>query len=294
MILILTYDLKFDEAARCLDGITIDGHKKVHTLTLNNLLNSCEFSFYKEGSETYVKGTLPNGLEFDGKKDILLNRALSFEKLSIDNRPIKEPTRKEFQLFLISFLKGFKKKTSLPGLYSLCGDKLPLNLQWHHLKNQAGLDLSYPDFEYSFGYDTPQIEGLKKPVFTQPDNYYYWKSEKNDKPRWNSFIIDKPEGLPIVSYFSGSCISVQAFDESQKIEESIINKIKEYTSVIKKQFNYFMGEMVFFLENENLKFGFISPLFKISAQYQGLPSTLKTGLLDYVRGHELEKEEKIK
>ena len=113
--------------------------------------------------------------------------------MSIDNI-FKEPTRK--RVSIISH--KFSKITSLPGLYSLCGDKLPLNLQWH----QKNVSIYPKYFEYSFGYDTSN-EGAQKPVFTEPDNYYYWKSEKNDKPRWNSFIIDKPEGLPIVSYFSG-------------------------------------------------------------------------------------------
>ncbi len=256
---LLIYDNEFEPISAAI----IKNKKKLNVkiLHLKDLIDNVEIFDEFDSKKTKIRWYISDKEKVtNSNKTFVVNRLFNFsdELFNEFSSQDKEYAKSEFWAYLVFSLNSFKNITENPGIGALAGQCLSLPQQWDLIeKNET--DVSTPDFYC--GPEELLIEEFKNNcIFTNPYNFYTWKvNEPKKSEEDNVFAIKKPKGHPVLAFNVGK--KVYLYDqEHQKKEfsDKTKEKIKFMSKKIHKIFNYFISEILFFVDDENITFAMIS------------------------------------
>ncbi|MBQ0141167.1 MAG: hypothetical protein KBT36_18040 [Kurthia sp.] len=149
--------------------------------------------------------------------------------------------------------------------YTEMGKLLPLPTQWQII-NKHFLDINTPEFRYGYGPEVIDYSDLLNPIFKSPFDLYSWKPNKRkDIKVWDEFVVSRPKGTPVISFKISEGVIVDSLDGTHimdDIKENIIYK----TKIIIKLFEASIGEILWFVEDNNITFCAFSLFLSGAAQ----------------------------
>lgn len=224
-------------------------------LSLDTLLKDTIIFDEFDESEVKIEWTLSSGLKIFNSKDYyIINRILSipetlFQDFSEEDRNY---SLSEFRSYLAFAIEAFPHCFSKPGAFGLSGNRFSLPRQWEIIK-KSNLSVKVPN--YYLG-NIHYCSLAKNIIYSEPFNYYYWKS--NEKIKNASFAFEKPEGKPIIACIIGDEIEVFPHYTSDNLSIKDIKLAKEQCRALSKLFDYPIAECLFFLDDLKANFGMIS------------------------------------
>jgi hypothetical protein len=176
-------------------------------------------------------------------------------------------------------LQEFSQVWGTPGMYSPVGHLLPLNLQWRLFAARIR-DISTPKFVYGFGTEKVDVSDFRQPIWKSPFDVYGWKpAEEINVPRLHPFVVDKPSGYPVILFFAGEAAAVFPLGSPHDVDDRVRERLINRTNDIKNMFGAFMGETLFFLDQDELTFAAFSHYLKTSLADKQLSDVLDRGLV---------------
>ncbi len=197
--------------------------------------------------------------QWEYNESLVINRMSHVPEEVILNYPEADQVAIEQDIY--SFLSGVlngKKSSSYPDLFGLGNSIMPLHYQWNKIK-QADIDIKVPSFFYGFKEENPfNYESTKTStiIYSHPLKVYNWR--ENLVKKKNVFCFVKPKGIPYQVFISFDSIFIQALTIQKieaKIETKLVNKAKNIADV----FNHKIVEFLFFIDEEDIAFGMMSP-----------------------------------
>jgi hypothetical protein len=183
----------------------------------------------------------------------LINRAFigkdTLESSSQAERPSQLALQTEIESALVAAISGSRKATARPGLYSLCGDNLPLYLQWSRIRSECP-DFNTPNYTYAFGSLAPEVEQFKNVIYKSAYDHKTWKPNSPPALWWHTFAVDRPDGTPVVASVIGDDAVVVG-----DVAEPVICSIRKQSISMARLFGSEFGEILFFVEGSEVCFG---------------------------------------
>jgi hypothetical protein len=198
--------------------------------------------------------------QWEYNESLVINRMSHVPEEVILNYPEADQVaiEQDIYAFLSGVLNG-KNSSSYPDLFGLGNSIIPLHYQWNKIK-QENIDVKVPKFFYGFKDGNPfNYESTKTStiIYSHPLKVYNWR--ENLVKQKNVFCFVKPKGIPYQVFMSFDSIVIQALTIETKIETKIekqlINKVKNIANV----FNHKIVEFLFFIDEEDITFGMMSP-----------------------------------
>lgn len=186
----------------------------------------------------------------------LLNRAF-ISAATLAERPIdciSEPSlQTELESALLDAIGACPDTTARPGMYSLCGDHLPLYLQWQRM-NAACPDLPTPRYAYAFGSVAPEVGEFSHPIYKSAYDLRAWKPNSPPSFWWHTFVVERPAGQPIIASVIGMTVLLHGLVEAQ----SVYHRIVQVSRQICREFGSAFGEILYFVSGETVTFAAFS------------------------------------
>ncbi len=132
----------------------------------------------------------------------------------------------------------------------ICQPSVSLPQQWKRVSNS--LRISVP--EYYWGLKS--LNNLHaNTVYSNIYNCLNWKPNRAPENEEHIFCFQRPSGIPCFT----ACIGNQCFiSDAQAIPAAAHKLLKTLTRKIAKQLNFFIAEMLFFIDEETITFGCVS------------------------------------
>ena len=145
------------------------------------------------------------------------------------------------------------------------GHILPLNLQWRAFAAGAK-DIATPNFVYGFGSEEIDTSSFREPVWKSIFDLYTWQGDQEGaRPELHKFVVDKPLGIPVMVYFVDSACSLFPLHSGDSISISASSRLRNCAKLLQSTFKWFMGEALFYLDQDKVVFAACSPLMTTSA-----------------------------
>jgi hypothetical protein len=160
------------------------------------------------------------------------------------------------------------------------GHALPLNLQWRALSGRVP-DIGTPRFIYGFGAETVDVSDFREPLWKSPFDLYTWKAvDGGTRQELHAFVIDKPAGEPVVSYFVGSQSDSFKLRSGADLDadEVVLEKIRRGVEAAGDLFKAYMGECLFFVDGQDVVFAAFSQHMKTSVAHDRFLATVERSL----------------
>lgn len=195
----------------------------------------------------------------------------------IDLFKTKQNTAMEYRLSVENFLSSVDACSSKPGLYSLVGNKFPLNLQWKIILDKFK-SLSTPEFYYVFGREEKEFtEDMKKKGYIKMDpNIIYDWTDNTLENQWHPFYVKKPCGQAYIYSFiedNSLLLNIEGSDVDDVKSHGIL---KEVLPKIRKSFRAYSGEILFFKDDDKLVYGGLSHSHASSSRSNSYPGFVKS------------------
>lgn len=212
-------------------------------------------------AQSEIKLRANGGYEFEAAdhisaiadSELIINRALiskdTLSSYTLNERPSPLALQTEVESAVGAAITAARDATARPGLYSLCGDNLPLYLQWQCVHN-AFLDFSIPDYAYAFGSLAPEVASFRRVVYKSAYDFKTWRPNEPPATWWHTFAVDRPAGTPVVASVVGNGVVVMGDIDVQQS-----SRICEASPVIARLFGSDFGEILYFINGTELYFG---------------------------------------
>ena len=145
------------------------------------------------------------------------------------------------------------------GVRGVSRSLLPLNAQWFEIRRILP-NLAIPEFTYAFGYEQADLTALNDPIQKSVWSLFDWKEERHlsiDEARRHQFFVERPKGVPLISYFLGKDFSAVHFPrEAMTIDAA---RIDEINHAARSAFKSECGELLLYAEGQELRFYAFSP-----------------------------------
>lgn len=154
--------------------------------------------------------------------------------------------------------------------YATVGTLVPLFTQWRIVRETVP-SVEVPEFLYGYGPEEVDVSSMHDPLFKSPFDIYNWRqSAPPDDEPFDVFVVDKPAGRPIMSYFLFDEIHVHGLhDPASDLESALEARIRNATGRIASAFRGDMGEILWFAQADSLVFAAYSHALNAAAR---LPS----------------------
>lgn len=192
-----------------------------------------------------------NELFISNKSHHLLNRVLFFPESLFSNFILedKDYAQREFEAYIgFSFnaFLGVSNKTTT----GLCEKLLSMPQQWIRISKKC--DVSIPKYYWGPSILNP-LKG-NRIVTSDIYNYLNWNPKFNTEKQGHVFCFEKPKGAPVFVLVMGHKMLITSDIVLTASEE---NKILELSKNISMLMQYFISEILFFIDGLNVIFGCI-------------------------------------
>jgi hypothetical protein len=166
--------------------------------------------------------------------------------------------------------------------YSTVGRLLPLPTQWR-LVGQAGLPVSTPRFLYGYGPMPVDTSTLQRPTFKSPYDLYHWRSNQPEEGEiWDQFVVESPEGAPVLVSFLGEDYAVNALRKGEElVAEEHSAPLVSLSRRIADVFGAKLGEVLWYVNGDHIMFAAFSHYLKGASLTPGFSSRAAAFLEDY-------------
>lgn len=213
--------------------------------------------------------------------NMVMDRVIEVSNKSLENIDNNDNVISKGQVYQ-AYTKLLELNTDDNCQYSTAGYLLPLNSQWQIIKAN-GIPVDTPNYLHGYGPEIIDISSLKHPIFKSPFDYYRWKP--NDRPEGlaiDEFVVEKPAGVPVLSYFLGDQISDPVvLNSAENISSESSLKIAKISLKIKELFLFEVGEILWYVDADNITFAALSPFLNGASNQNGFRQSVKSYLEGY-------------
>ena len=190
-----------------------------------------------------------------------------------------------YQTLLCDFMGMESRRSS----YSTVGNLVPLFTQWRIVRETIP-SVEVPDFLYGYGPEKIDISGMRDPLFKSPFDIYNWRqSDPPGEGAFDVFVVDKPVGRPVLSYFLFGEIHVHDLhDPASDLESGLGSRIRNATCRIAPAFRGDMGEMLWFANGRSLVFAAYSHVLNAASRLPSIDAAVHH-VVDSGPGFEVER-----
>ena len=185
--------------------------------------------------------------------DYLLNRAFIYdESLQVtDEFPFKV-VQLETECTFRRLIDSAEHSSGRTGLYGLCGDYLPLYLQWKNVQ-ALGSAIATPRYDYAFGNLKPSTEGFANTIYTSPFDLRSWQPNSPPERDWHTFVVERPAGTPVIATIINNTVML-----SQELAQETEQQLRNASHAISRLFGSIFGESLFFVDDNKITFAAFS------------------------------------
>lgn len=198
--------------------------------------------------------SLPDALKAPFRNgSYLLNRAFIYaESLQVPSGFPLKVVQLETECVFRQLIDSAERTSARTGLYGLCGDYLPLYLQWKQVRT-LGLPIETPRYDYAFGVLPPATDGFANTVYKSPFDLRAWRPNEPPERDWHTFVLERPAGLPVVATIINNSVLL-----SQPLDQSTEQRLHEASRSISRLFGSTCGEILYFIDEDKLTFAVFS------------------------------------
>ncbi|OQS11257.1 hypothetical protein B0T37_07360 [Chromobacterium violaceum] len=236
-----------DEVVESLSRIA--GARELETLAAEDMLAGVSCEVDNRGL-SFLRGARPGAVVPDGV--FLINRLFMNQKLFEQAAGDAVAAQTEIEAYFRQALSLTAACSSRPGMYALCGDYLPLFLQW---KRASGLSfpLATPRYDYAFGRAYPEVGDFSSVVYKSPFDLRGWKPNSPPDAMWHTFSVERPKGVPVACAVLGDGV---LFNPGGDV--AIPDWLGEASVAIARLFGACFGEILYFINGESACFASFS------------------------------------
>ena len=209
------------------------------------------------------------------KAKACLNRAFINDKTLTQSKEDTRVLQTELEDVLRKQINDIPNASARAGMYGLCGDYLPLYLQWQRVKDKLS-DCLVPRYEYAFGSVAPNIADFKSPIFKSVFDFRTWKPNTPPSTFWHTFVVDRPAGVPLVAVIVGEKVFF-----SNGLESELQKRLEHYSVIIARAFGSEFGEILYFIDGESVCFAAHSHVIRLDIPTQSLDDAVATVVQKY-------------
>lgn len=223
----------------------------MHVLCLEEGIQQGKWQMDEAGRFTL---TLPEAMQQPIKNgSYLLNRAFVYdESLQVSTEFPLKVVQLETECALHKLINAAEQTSARTGLYGLCGDHLPLYLQWKQVKT-LGLSIETPRYDYAFGVLPPATDGFTNTIYKSPFDLRAWRPNEPPERDWHTFVVEKPAGIPVVASVINTSVLL-----SKDLDQAIEQRLHTASRSISQLFGSIFGEVLFFVDDDRLTFAAFS------------------------------------
>lgn len=214
----------------------------------------------------------------------VLDRVVSISSRTVGLIRANSPTISKGQISLAyeKFLSDSGVTPAKGRCYSTVGKLLPLTSQWSLVKTNL-INLMVPKYVHSYGSEPVGNHGFSNPIYKSPFDLYSWKTntKQPEKETIDEFIVDRPIGSPLLSYFLGKIVTVKHLNAELRISSSTEATIRSLTADIAEIFDAKAGEVLWFCDDSNLTFAAFSHHLSAASLQEEFRTNASQFLHDY-------------
>ena len=185
--------------------------------------------------------------------DYLINRAFIYdESLQLSGDFPPDVIQLEVECCFRHWIDKVKHTSACSGLYGLCGNYLPLYLQWKQV-SKLNLDLNLPRYDYAFGSLTPETQDFNNTIYKSPFDCRTWRPNSAPEQYWHSFVVERPQGMPVIAIIAHDDVLFNT-----DVEPKIAERLQDYSLVLAHLFGSRFGEILYFIDGELISFAAFS------------------------------------
>ena len=188
------------------------------------------------------------------KDFVLLNRVLYVPKVLFSNfaKIDRDYAQREFEAYLGFAFNAFRGIGNQVANGS-CVDNISLPQQW----NRVGQEFEIRTPNYYWGPCSLNPLNNQKPVvYSKIYNFLNWSVNSKPQESNHVFCFEKPPGKPV---FILSIGKEQLLSSDIQLTDELKDRIKILAGQISVFFNYFISEILIFVDGDDLYFGCINP-----------------------------------
>lgn len=209
----------------------------------------------------------------------LLNRAFIYdESLQVSTEFPLKVVQLETECAFRRLIDSAEQASARTGLYALCGDYLPLYLQWKRVQT-LDLPIVTPRYDYAFGNLPPATDGFANTIYKSPFDLRSWKPNEPPQRDWHTFVVERPAGVPVVATVINNTVLL-----NKALEQDSEQLLHTASRLISQLFGTAFGEVLFFADDDKLTFAAFS---HVTSQ------TIDASIMDEIMQQELVSLEEI-
>lgn len=213
-----------------------------------------DFEVFDELSDsgTIIQWYKGQELYLSNRANFLLNRVLHIPSTLFANfkKVDKEYAQHELAAYLGFSFNAFSGVGNQCA-NGVCGEMLSLPCQWQKIKKKFAINVP----NYYWGPINGNCLNKKALIYTHVYNFFNWSITDKQAKEKHVFCFEKPQGIPVFIFSIGN---QQLITAENALSAELAAKLKKLAREINKDFNYFISEILIFVEGVSLNFGCIN------------------------------------
>lgn len=236
----------------------------IDLIFIDDLLNKYQIHDELNDEEINIKWYENNTLKYTNATHSLLNRIVHLDKALFNNFKFqdREYAKREFESYLGFALNGFRKAQKI-AINGVCEHIYSLPQQWKLVSQR----LSLPVPKYYWGSkDYEPFKHDSNIIHSGIYNFLNWSPLSVNNENTSSFCFKRPIGEPL---FIASVGSSHLITTNLQVTDAQLTFLGIFLNKVRSLFNYFIFEVLVFINEEQLTFGCIN-IDVIHSQYNPL------------------------
>ena len=190
----------------------------------------------------------------------LINRAFIYDaSLQTEKDFPPDVIQLETECHFRQCIEAVKQASARAGLYGLCGDYLPLYLQWKRVR-ATNLNVKLPRYDYAFGSLRPDVKDFVTTVYKSPFDLRTWRPNSPPEQDWHTFVVERPKGSAVIAILVNNSVLLNTELDSKTAE-----LVRHYSRELGHLFGSCFGEILYFIEDDIITFAAFSHI--VSKQF---------------------------
>lgn len=178
------------------------------------------------------------------------------------------------------WINSFPLRTCSPGLYSMAGSRLPLNLQWLQVGSRS-IDVKVPSFEHAVSSESVDIGAFREPLDKDPYDGLVWDRSTESAQRQCRFVVERPTGIPHLCSIAGSQSLVVRVRDGHLVGGELGTRLGSCGIAIGRELGHALGQVLFFAAGSSVTFAsFMADHYGMKSVRE-YPDWLLTSLQDW-------------
>ena len=219
---------------------------------------------------------------------LLINRVVEISRETCEHLADQSwvPTRGQVSQAYQRIIRRYAEPGNVKALYSTLGTLVPLFAQWRMVEHEIPT-VRVPTYKYGYGPEIIDTTEIVSPIHTTPFHLYDWRvnAPMEGVPN-DTFVIERPAGLPLVSFFCGDYVGMQWVDASTPVSNDLATAVRAATDLARHLFTGFTGEILWFVEGSVITFASFSYAITASSRSAEYTDLAFSALRDYERSLE--------